>query len=115
MLETQIYPDFIVVDGTDGGTGAAPLEFTDNVGMPLREGLNFVHNALIDINARDRREHGLPRLALDLGIRSTRFGQKFRKYAPGQGITVSTGKGECIAKRFTDFWIEFTLQSAPRA
>jgi glutamate synthase domain-containing protein 2 len=54
MLETEIYPDFIVVDGTEGGTGAAPLEFTDHVGMPLREGLNFVHNALIGINARDR-------------------------------------------------------------
>jgi glutamate synthase domain-containing protein 2 len=54
MLETQIYPDFIVVDGKEGGTGAAPLEFTDHLGMPLREGLNFVHNALIGINARDR-------------------------------------------------------------
>jgi glutamate synthase domain-containing protein 2 len=54
MLETEIYPDFIVVDGTEGGTGAAPLEFTDHVGMPLREGLNFVHNALIGIDARDR-------------------------------------------------------------
>ena len=54
MWETKIYPDFIVVDGTEGGTGAAPLEFTDHVGMPLREGLNFVHNALIGIDARDR-------------------------------------------------------------
>jgi glutamate synthase domain-containing protein 2 len=54
MLETDIYPDFIVVDGKEGGTGAAPLEFTDHLGMPLREGLNFVHNALIGINARDR-------------------------------------------------------------
>ena len=54
MLETEIYPDFIVVDGMEGGTGAAPLEFTDHLGMPLREGLNFVHNALIGINARDR-------------------------------------------------------------
>ena len=54
MLETEIYPDFIVVDGKEGGTGAAPLEFTDHLGMPLREGLNFVHNALVGINARDR-------------------------------------------------------------
>jgi glutamate synthase domain-containing protein 2 len=54
MLETEIYPDFIVIDGTEGGTGAAPLEFTDHVGMPLREGLSFVHNALIGINARHR-------------------------------------------------------------
>src|ERR1700689_2814632 len=54
MLETEIYPDFIVVDGKEGGTGAAPLEFSDHLGMPLREGLNFVHNALIGINARNR-------------------------------------------------------------
>ncbi|MBR1217199.1 FMN-binding glutamate synthase family protein [Bradyrhizobium sp. U87765 SZCCT0131] len=54
MLETGIYPDFIVVDGNEGGTGAAPLEFMDNLGMPMREGVNFVHNALIGINARDR-------------------------------------------------------------
>ncbi len=54
MLETAIYPDFIVVDGKEGGTGAAPLEFVDHLGMPLREGLNFVHNALIGINARER-------------------------------------------------------------
>jgi len=54
MLETGIYPDFIVVDGKEGGTGAAPLEFMDHMGMPLRDGLSFVHNALVGINARDR-------------------------------------------------------------
>lgn len=54
MLETGIYPDFIVVDGNEGGTGAAPLEFMDHIGMPMREGVNFVHNALVGINARDR-------------------------------------------------------------
>src|ERR1700680_462902 len=54
MLESKIYPDFIVVDGNEGGTGAAPLEFMDHMGMPMREGVNFVHNALIGINARDR-------------------------------------------------------------
>ena len=54
MLETSLYPDFIVVDGKEGGTGAAPLEFSDHLGMPLREGLNFVHNALVGINARGR-------------------------------------------------------------
>jgi glutamate synthase domain-containing protein 2 len=54
MLQTGIYPDFIVVDGKEGGTGAAPLEFIDHLGMPMREGLSFVHNALIGINARDR-------------------------------------------------------------
>ena len=54
MLETDIFPDFIVIDGNEGGTGAAPLEFADHVGTPLREGLNFVHNALIGINVRER-------------------------------------------------------------
>src|SRR5215510_1405095 len=44
MLETGITPDFIVVDGTEGGTGAAPLEFMDHLGMPLRDGLTFVHS-----------------------------------------------------------------------
>ena len=39
MLETGILPDFIVVDGKEGGTGAAPVEFTDHIGVPLREGL----------------------------------------------------------------------------
>ena len=53
MLQTGVYPDFIVIDGKEGGTGAAPLEFLDHIGMPMREGLNFVHNALIGINARD--------------------------------------------------------------
>ena len=54
MVETGIYPDFIVVDGMEGGTGAAPLEFADHIGIPMREGLVFVRNALIGINARDR-------------------------------------------------------------
>ena len=54
MLETGITPDFIVVDGSEGGTGAAPLEFLDHVGMPLREGLLFVHNALVGVGLRER-------------------------------------------------------------
>ena len=54
MLETKIYPDFIVVDGAEGGTGAAPLEFSDHVGTPLREGLLFVQNALVGCNLRER-------------------------------------------------------------
>jgi len=54
MLETGIYPDFIVVDGTEGGTGAAPVEFTDHIGVPLREGLLFVHNTLVGLDIRDK-------------------------------------------------------------
>ena len=54
MIETGITPDFIVVDGGEGGTGAAPLEFTNHVGAPLQEGLHLVHNTLIGLNLRDR-------------------------------------------------------------
>jgi glutamate synthase domain-containing protein 2 len=54
MLETGIYPDFIVVDGKEGGTGAAPLEFADHIGAPLREGLVFVRDALTGIGAKER-------------------------------------------------------------
>ncbi len=53
MIETNIRPDFIVVDGKEGGTGAAPLEFTDRLGMPMREGLVFVRNALVGAGLRD--------------------------------------------------------------
>ena len=54
MLATGITPDFIVVDGAEGGTGAAPLEFTDHVGAPLQEGLLLVHNTLVGLNLRDK-------------------------------------------------------------
>ena len=54
MLETGVYPDFIVVDGAEGGTGAAPLEFVDHIGVPLRDGLMFAHNALVGLGIRDR-------------------------------------------------------------
>jgi len=54
MLETSITPDFIVVDGAEGGTGAAPAEFVDHVGTPLREALRLVHNTLVGINLRER-------------------------------------------------------------
>ncbi len=54
MLETGIVPDFIVIDGKEGGTGAAPLEFTDHIGMPMRDGLMFAHNALVGVGLRDR-------------------------------------------------------------
>lgn len=54
MAETQIFPDFITVDGSEGGTGAAPPELTNSVGMPLRDGLRFVHNALRGVGVRDK-------------------------------------------------------------
>jgi glutamate synthase domain-containing protein 2 len=54
MLESGLLPDFIVVDGAEGGTGAAPLEFTDHVGAPLQEGLLLVHNTLVGLGLRGR-------------------------------------------------------------
>jgi glutamate synthase domain-containing protein 2 len=59
MLESGTYPDFIVVDGKEGGTGAAPIEFMDRLGMPMRDGLVFVHNALAGIGARERIKIGV--------------------------------------------------------
>jgi glutamate synthase domain-containing protein 2 len=54
MVEENITPDFIVVDGGEGGTGAAPLEYEDHVGTPLTEGLMMVHNALRGTGLRGR-------------------------------------------------------------
>jgi glutamate synthase domain-containing protein 2 len=54
MLETGIVPDFITVDGAEGGTGAAPLEFSNSMGTPLVDGLIFVHNSLVGCGLRDK-------------------------------------------------------------
>ena len=56
MLETGITPDFITVDGAEGGTGAAPLEFSNHMGTPINDGLIFVHNSLVGINVRIKLE-----------------------------------------------------------
>lgn len=54
MLKTGITPDFITVDGAEGGTGAAPVELSNSVGMPLREGQIMVRNALVGTRLKDR-------------------------------------------------------------
>ena len=54
MQETGIVPDFIVVDGGEGGTGAAPAEFIDHVGLPMHEALMLVHNTLVGLGLRDQ-------------------------------------------------------------
>ncbi|WP_076409222.1 FMN-binding glutamate synthase family protein [Shewanella sp. UCD-KL12] len=54
MLETGITPDFITVDGAEGGTGAAPVEFSNRLGMVCLEAVYFVHNALIGVGLRDK-------------------------------------------------------------
>ena len=54
MLETQILPDFITVDGAEGGTGAAPIEFTDHIGESINDALIFVNNALVGTGLRNK-------------------------------------------------------------
>ncbi len=54
MVETGLVPDFITVDGAEGGTGAAPMEFSNAIGMPLTDGLLFVHNALVGCDLREK-------------------------------------------------------------
>jgi glutamate synthase domain-containing protein 2 len=54
MIETGLHPDYIAVDGGEGGTGAAPAEFSNSLGCPLVEGLTFVHNSLVGVGLRDR-------------------------------------------------------------
>ena len=59
MIDTDNYPDFIVIDGAEGGTGAAPVEFMDNVGMPLIDGFLLVHNTLVGAGIRDKIKLGV--------------------------------------------------------
>jgi glutamate synthase domain-containing protein 2 len=54
MIKTNILPDFITVDGAEGGTGAAPVEYSNFIGTPLEAGLVFIHNALVGINVRHK-------------------------------------------------------------
>ncbi len=54
MVETGMVPDFITVDGAEGGTGAAPMEFSNSIGMPLTDGLLIAHNALLGCDLRDK-------------------------------------------------------------
>ncbi len=54
MREEGDHPDFVVVDGGQGGTGAAPLEFVNRLGMPLTEALLLVHNTLVGAGLRDK-------------------------------------------------------------
>ncbi|MAG31195.1 MAG: FMN-binding glutamate synthase family protein [Deltaproteobacteria bacterium] len=84
MLETGLRPDFITVDGGEGGTGAAPFEFSNRLGYPLVEGLTFVHNTLVGTGLRD-------------GIRVIASG----KVASGFGITrmLALGADLCCAAR----------------
>ncbi len=59
MLDRGSASDFIIVDGSEGGTGAGPVEFEDHVGMPLTEGLMFVHNSLVGVGLREQVKIGV--------------------------------------------------------
>ena len=59
LFRSGIYPDFFVIDGSEGGTGSAPTEFADHVGMPMREGLRLVHASLIGTGLRDQVKIGV--------------------------------------------------------
>jgi glutamate synthase domain-containing protein 2 len=59
MLSTGVVPDFVVIDGSEGGTGAAPVELSDHVGVPMREALLFVHNTLVGAGLRHRMRLGV--------------------------------------------------------
>ena len=54
MIETGIHPDYVAIDGSEGGTGAAPVEYSDRIGTPLVESLSFAHNTLVGYNLRDK-------------------------------------------------------------
>ena len=54
MVESDIQPDYIDIDGSEGGTGAAPMEFSDRIGTPLVEALSFAHNTLVGYGLRDK-------------------------------------------------------------
>ena len=53
MIKTGIKPDFITIDGAEGGTGAAPVTFTNRLGTPINEAITFVNNCLVGSNLRD--------------------------------------------------------------
>ena len=65
MVEEGTAPDFIIVDGSEGGTGAAPAEYEDHMGTPLTEGLMMLHNALVGCGLRDRVRIGAQRQGRD--------------------------------------------------
>ncbi len=54
MLAMNVYPDFITIDGAEGGTGAAPLEFSNRLGLPVNDGVSLVHNTLVGLNLRNK-------------------------------------------------------------
>ena len=84
MQKTGIYPDFVVVDGAEGGTGAAPLELSDHVGMPLIDGLVLMRNALVGAGVKDK-------------VRLAASGKGYSGYGLAQNLAI--GADWCNAAR----------------
>ncbi|OOY10623.1 FMN-binding glutamate synthase family protein [Thioclava sp. F36-7] len=84
MQKTGIYPDFVVVDGAEGGTGAAPLELSDHVGMPLIDGLVLMRNALVGAGVKDK-------------VRLAASGKVYSGYGLAQNLAI--GADWCNAAR----------------
>ena len=64
FLKTSIHPDFITIDGSEGGTGAAPPEFSNSIGTPLNEGLSLAHAILVGAGLRDPLQKSNSKVAL---------------------------------------------------
>src|SRR3546814_16136994 len=99
MRETNIRPDYIVVDGGEGGTGAAPFEFTDHLGMPMREGLLFVHNTLIGARLRGRIKVGAAGKIISAFDISTAMALGADWPHAGRGFMFTTGCIQSLACR----------------
>ncbi len=97
MLDSGLLPDFIVVDGAEGGTGAAPLELTDPVGVPLQEGLLLVHNTLVGLNLRER-------IRIGCAGKVTSAFDIAQLMAPGSLLAAAQGAGPWPHKVFELFW-----------
>lgn len=124
MLETEILPDFVVVDGAEGGTGAAPLEMSDHLGSPLREGLVLVQNALVGAGVRDKIKIGVRSGSFEKNPRSIRTVTKtnkfFQKISWNQGYFAKywAGRAWFVSDILDDFIIvisepHFTRQCGP--
>ena len=107
MRETGIVPDFIVVDGAEGGTGASPLEFSNHIGVPLREGLLFAHNTLVGAGLRERVEQARREAEAAFGdgrVYIERFLERPRHIeiqvlGDSQGNVIHLGERDCSCQR----------------
>ena len=86
FVETGIHPDFITVDGGEGGTGAAPPEFSNSVGTPLAEGLSFVHAVLVGVGLRDPQDKSRSKIALIASGKILTGMSMFRTFALGADV-----------------------------